>query len=459
MTNTDIIRKFNRLTLFKQNEHGAILVSFIIIFPFIMALIFITFEISNFLQREAKLSDAIEQATLALTVENNGIPNVAQQTKNRELVLSYANAYLPAEKFSNPIINIDDNISHLGYNAAVTMTYPAKFLSRSSVTDSISNIYTTGNGVAIKNKTIETIEPTDVVFVADYSGSMLLSFSDDESIKNGERINALRSAFKTLDNIIKSNSNVHTIGFIPFAWGTKRIVLENREKKEYCHFPFSPKTYKPNGDYIAKHRIKNDLTLDVIDTIGDIIDYENTIMSITENAKTIDIPMRDIKSKYICLSNSNAYSLEREQFDYSIENIIGMAPVGATLISSGILSANNIFKETANNGHKKLMIILSDGMDTYDAEELPNKGFLISKTLIDKGMCETIIKNGIQMVFIAIAYSPEKNVNAPEYINWKQCVGEDNYYEAHNAHELERDLQQAVSVSGTNEVGRNTPKK
>ncbi|ENY7402937.1 TadE/TadG family type IV pilus assembly protein [Yersinia enterocolitica] len=83
MTNTDIIRKFNRLTQFKKNEHGAILVSFIIIFPFFIALTFIIFEVSIFLQKKAKLSDAIEQATLALTVENDGIPNAAQQTKKQ----------------------------------------------------------------------------------------------------------------------------------------------------------------------------------------------------------------------------------------------------------------------------------------------------------------------------------------------------------------------------------------
>ncbi|HHH0000394.1 TPA: TadE/TadG family protein [Yersinia enterocolitica] len=459
MTNTDIIRKFNRLTQFKKNEHGAILVSFIIIFPFFIALTFIIFEVSIFLQKKAKLSDAIEQATLALTVENDGIPNAAQQTKNRELVLSYANAYLPSEGFSDPIINIDDNTNYLGYNVAVTMTYPVKFLGRSPLTNAISNIQTTDNGEAIKNKTIKFSKPTDVVFVADYSGSMLQSFSDDVSIKNGERINALRSAFIILHDAIKNNSNVNTIGFIPFGSGTKRKVSENGENKEYCHLPFSPKIYKPNGDYLSENAEATEDAWTFLDVIGDHIDYKKTIMSITENVRTIDIPMHDIKHKEICLSGTNSYSLEREQFDYSIEKIIEMVPLGGTLISSGILSANNIFKETADNGHKKLMIILSDGMDTYNSTKLPNKGFFISKTLIDEGMCEMIIKNGIQMVFIAIAYSPEKNVNAPEYINWKQCVGEDNYYEAHNAHELELELQQAVNVSETSEVGRNTPKQ
>ncbi|HDL8374204.1 TPA: TadE/TadG family protein, partial [Yersinia enterocolitica] len=129
------------------------------------------------------------------------------------------------------------------------------------------------------------------------------------------------------------------------------------------------------------------------------------------------------------------------------------------LISSGILSANNLFKKEANNRHRKLMIILSDGVDTYQDNFLPNKGLFISKTLVEKGMCERVISSGIQMAFIAIAYSPDDDVNEPEYINWRQCVGKDNYYEAHNADELMRDIQQAISKSATSEVGRNTPKK
>lgn len=65
-----------------------------------------------------------------------------------------------------------------------------------------------------------------------------------------------------------------------------------------------------------------------MDVIGDHIDYKKTIMSITENVRTIDIPMHDIKHKEICLSGTNSYSLEREQFDYSIEKIIEMVPLG-----------------------------------------------------------------------------------------------------------------------------------
>ncbi|AOF13745.1 TPA: pilus assembly protein [Yersinia enterocolitica] len=452
----DAIHKFNHFTLFKKNEQGAILISFMIIFPFFIALIFITFEISHYLQRKAKLSDAIEQATLALTIENNEIPDEPQQIKNNALVLSYVNAYLPSKKFLVPIININDNTHYLEYNAAVTMAYPAKFLSQSPFTNTISDMNITDNGVAIKNKAIEASEPTDVIFVADYSGSMLYNFNENKP-RDHERIDALRSAFRKLHDIIMDNSNINAIGYIPFSWGTKRIVFENQQQKTYCHFPFSPKIHKPKGNYLSDEIKRSSNTLLLLDYIGDIIDYDKTIDSITGNAQTIDIPMSDVRFGDVCLQGSNAYSLEQEQYINNIDNIIEMEPHGWTLISSGILSANNLFKNKAKNGHKKLMIILSDGVDTDDFPS--SKGIIISKMLVEKGMCEEIKENDIQMAFIAIAYSPDNNKNEPYHINWKKCVGEDNYYEAHNAHELEHKLQQAVSGSTTREVGRNIPKQ
>ncbi|WP_227724072.1 vWA domain-containing protein [Yersinia proxima] len=118
-----------------------------------------------------------------------------------------------------------------------------------------------------------------------------------------------------------------------------------------------------------------------------------------------------------------------------------MKPHGATLVSAGILAGNNILKESNS---QKLMIILSDGEDTYLSKN-------ISKELINKGMCEKIKDNGTRMVFIKIGY---KSSN----INWKKCVGSGNYYEAHNVYQLEADLMQALGATEIREVGRNTPK-
>lgn len=103
------------------------------------------------------------------------------------------------------------------------------------------------------------------------------------------------------------------------------------------------------------------------------------------------------------------------------------------------------------------MVILSDGEDSYDENPPDRAAFHISQKLIGKGMCEAIAANKITMAFIAIGYAPEE-VKAHYYIDWKKCVGENNFYEAHNAHELEAELREVLGANTSNEVGRNTPK-
>ncbi|HDL8284056.1 TPA: VWA domain-containing protein, partial [Yersinia enterocolitica] len=139
-----------------------------------------------------------------------------------------------------------------------------------------------------------------------------------------------------------------------------------------------------------------------------------------------------------------------------------MSASGSTLISSGILAANNLFRKKNNSANKKLMIILSDGNDgKYRAKSesiyagIPFKeesGNYITKDLIDMGMCEEIQKNNITMVFIAIGYEPHG-------IDWKKCVGKGNYYQANNTHQLEQSLQQALGSTNSSEVGRSMPKR
>ncbi|OWF82198.1 hypothetical protein B4900_00435 [Yersinia rohdei] len=143
--------------------------------------------------------------------------------------------------------------------------------------------------------------------------------------------------------------------------------------------------------------------------------------------------------------------------DSQFSKILNSRANGGTLISSGILSGNNLFKET-NNNNRKIMVILSDGDDndnTHAGDNRINKDapyLNITKKLIDNGMCERIKDNDIRMVFIAIGYTPDEN------IDWKKCVGEGNFYLASNAQELELDINRALATEDT-EVGRNTPKK
>ncbi|CNG08437.1 pilus assembly protein [Yersinia intermedia] len=499
-----------------KNEQGAILFPFIIFLPLIIGLIFFSFELAHFLQKKTKLSDAMEQATLALTVENNNsTPSAAQITKNAEIVSSYAQAYLPAETFSTPTINIIYNNGRVEYGAEINMSYSAKFLSNIQVTNLSTIINATDRGAARKNIISAPIEKTDVVFVADYSGSMDEHFNDDNN--EPQKIVALREIFNRLNDNILKNENIRTIGFIPFSWGTKNRVENGTRIMEYCHLPFVPKKHSPNGDYLRKYTLsglkqfpglerlehidhiayakiteeiynntKNKIDelniedaksadtflfrskqiiqqLNQLEIIEENINYDATINSILHNSpgtppKTINIPINDILNNYVCLNKTKSYSLNENHSNEIINDMIKMTPLGGTLISSGILSANNLFNENRSNDNKKLMIILSDGDDSFDKKYKENKGFYVTQNLIKKGMCERIKENGVTMAFIAIGYKPLYDTKSPRYIDWKECVGEKNYYEAQNTYELEADLLQALGTVDTSEVGRNIPK-
>ncbi|CNC50409.1 putative fimbrial anchor [Yersinia frederiksenii] len=515
---------FNKLFIFIKNENGAILLSFIFILPIFIGLIFLSFEISHFIQKKARLSDAIEQATLALTVDNDESPdddNIKKE-KNSKFIINYAKAYLPNEKFSNPVINITSHSDYINYQVDMTIYYPTKILNKIFQTVS-PEVSISDNARALKYTTTDS-KPTDVVFVADYSGSMNEYFDEsDESDESDEKkIVALRRIFKDIQNEIKYNNvNIDIIGFVPFSWGTKNFysrTLANMEKESFCHFPFVPNQFSPSSDYLAKYNFSekyniSDLKkfpelndLDIVDSIkngectynnyrkiineindklhyevdldesyvneiydsldlacnmayfdeiADIvesnIDYTKTLESINKADNTINIKMVDMPNNSICLRGSKAFTFDRHnRNNTSISKILGTRATGGTLISSGILTGNNIFLET-DNSHNKLMIIISDGDDSRQTDK-EKRYYNISKNLIKDGMCEKIKGNGIKMAFIAIGYVPRED------IDWRRCVGEENFYFAKNAHELELDIRQAL-VGVDSEVGRNIPKK
>ncbi|MDA5495978.1 pilus assembly protein, partial [Yersinia intermedia] len=309
-----------------KNEQGAILFPFIIFLPLIIGLIFFSFELAHFLQKKTKLSDAMEQATLALTVENNNsTPSAAQIAKNAEIVSSYAQAYLPAETFSTPTINITYNNGRIEYGAEINMSYSAKFLSNIQVTNLSTIINATDRGAARKNIIGAPIEKTDVVFVADYSGSMKNHFMNNNHEYRTIKIAALREIFNRLNNNILKNENIHTIGFIPFSWGTKNRVKNGTHIIEYCHLPFVPKQHSPNGDYLRKYTLsglKKFPGLEGLEHI-DHIEYADVNGKIYNNTKNqIDeLNIEDAESAYTFLLRSRHISEALNQFEIIEENI------------------------------------------------------------------------------------------------------------------------------------------
>ncbi len=510
---TFILEKYE---FFIKNRQGAILLSFMALIPVFIGLIFLSFEFSHFIQKRAKLSDALEQASLALSTENNYRNDRASNNRNNYLVTSYAQSYLPSERFSQPrVVNTyNESLGYTEYNASLQMNYQLALLN-SYLKQTPSPTWDVNENGAARKYLSSIAEPIDVVFVTDFSGSMDLPFGDIERNNRITKLDELKAIFVKLNNRIFSNDGINTIGFVPFSWGTKRISANGQVSSTYCHFPYSPKKIDGNGHYLQRYTASNLKNIPGLDNLSGIdnlaygqldedkhhailseiekkhrdneiptktrdqaknfldkaykvnqistitkiveehIDYKETINSIDRNGETIDIPMDDILDPFFCLKETNAKSLNFDPNSKGdINEILNMKAEGGTLASSGILVGNKMLTESQNNN--KLMIILSDGDDNTQKMSSPHDqktGIInITQKLITEGMCQKIKDNGIKMVFIGIGYVPDNNI-----IDWeKDCVGTGNFYLAKNAHELEISIERALVVD--DEVGRNIPK-
>ncbi len=135
---------------------------------------------------------------------------------------------------------------------------------------------------------------------------------------------------------------------MPFSWGTKIHAEEKKQVKIYCHFPFSFKDNNIKQKIREHNAVRERASVNhspIQKIIEDNVDFDDTINLITERGKVINIDMSDIAYDSICLKGSDAYLL-KEYSENTINDIIAMKPHGATLVSSGILAANNIFKES-----------------------------------------------------------------------------------------------------------------
>lgn len=506
----------NKLVLLINNKQGAIFLSFIALLPIFIGLIFLSFDLSHFIQKRAKLSDALEQAALALSTENNNIMDRENINRNNHLVSLYAQSYLPSEKFSLPVVinNYNEDSGYTEYNASIQMSYQLNWLPSYFRANPDTTLNVIDNGAARKYSS-SISEPIDVVFVTDFSSSMNLPFGDIEFNNRVTKLDELKTIFLNLNTRIFSNDGINTVGFIPFSWGTKNISADNSPPASYCHFPYIPKEIDKNGHYLRHYTAANLKKIAGLEDMSDIdnipygqlsedryydilaeidkkyqakeistenkyqanvfldrvykinqistitkimeehIDYKATVDSINHNNKAINIPMDDVLDPFFCLKEANAHSLHFDSHSKgNIDGILTMNAEGGTLASSGILVGSKMLAESRNAN--KLMIILSDGDDNtqkMSSQQDRDNGIVnITQKLITEGMCQRIKDNNIKMVFIGVGYIPDNNI-----IDWENdCVGTGNFYLAHNAHELEISLQRVLVAD--DEVGRNVPK-
>lgn len=401
------IRRFNR------DCSGAFAISFVMMSGFLFSMVAFGLEGSRYITERARLSDAMEQAALALTAEDNG--DGAQ--RNYSLSSDYFRAYMrhdvnvfkPTVIVKKGISSHNQNLSYVEYRVS-GQTLQNSWFSSTLFPSFDKQVVIGDNGAARKFRS-----NMDVIFVTDFSGSMNEGFGGSTKLAELKRI-----VLKLSDELFSYNID-NKVGFVPFGWGGKEGMS--------CDFPFVSNGPIPS-DILAKRGFK---------AFESYINIPGSVAAIPNRVHQIQIPISEV-AKDTCLRRSNSWKVPLTNNRAEISQINSMTAGGGTLVSSGVLLGVPYL--ASGTASRKVMVIVSDGTDDP-------KDVMITPRLINAGMCDRIRQvlstneSVGKISFIGIAYSPT--------VDWKSCVGDKNFYLPHTITELEDDLRRAVFE----EVGHN----
>lgn len=406
-------RMLKPLRRFLADESGVYAISFVMLSGFLLGMAAFGLEGSRYITERARLSDAMEQAALALTAEDNG----AGAARNYLLAQDYFRAYMrhdigvfkPTVIVNHGTSANNSNLSYVEYRVS-GQTLQDSWLASSFFPSFDKQVTVGDNGAARKYRS-----NMDVIFVTDFSSSMNDYF--DGSTKLAE----LKRIVLQLSKELFSYGINNKIGFVPFGWGGR--------EGGYCDFPFVT-----NGNYPYNYlRVSDFLTLE------SYVNVPATVAAIPRRVNDIRIPLSNVDGS-TCLSASSSWKVPLTSSMSQIQQIQGMTAMGGTLVSSGVLLGVPYLAD--GTASRKVMVIVSDGTDD------PNR-ISLTPRLINAGMCDKIRQvistddSVGKISFIGIDYRPT--------VDWKQCVGEKNFYLPKNIKELEDDLRRAVFE----EVGHN----
>jgi len=425
---------------FVRDQRGAYAISLALMGGFLLSMVALGFEGSRYITERARLSDAMEQAALALTAEDNGEGAMRNYTLSTDWLRAYMNH---AEHIDKPVIkvlhgttNIKNALSYVEYRLSSRVLQKSWF--SSTFFPSFDKQVNVGNnGAARKYRS-----NIDVAFVVDFSGSMRQSIDKEIGDKSKPwKVDVAKEIVVKLARQLAAYNIDNKVAFVPFGWGTRK---ENICTPQFVvHTPTPQKLFDNNN-------IQN------IASLYDYIDYEATIAAIPNQVYDIRYPISDV-AELLCLvfhgdndeegNISEAKTVELTADPEKLNNaIINMAASDRTLVSSGMLEGTQILAK--GSASRKVLVLVSDG------EDYPIKGDVgITERLVDAGLCErirsvlTTEKSVGKIAFIALKYNPTSD--------WERCVGKNNFYTAENFLEFEDAMNRAVYE----EVGHNTLKE
>lgn len=427
-------------SLSKQSGHAAIL--FAMIIPALFGLFTLASDGARALQTKARIQDAAEVATLAVSAHNadntdsSGADSGSQI--NRDIATDFLEQYMVdmtevsdlkiIKKNCDDIKECRDGLNNgearfFQYEVEAKTDHKSWFPGNEAIPGFGDSFTVAGAATARKYQS----EAVDVVFVADFSGSMKNSWAGGSNEKYIDLIGVMHDVSDELEKFNFENMDQkNTIGTTAYNFYTM-------------------------GD---SSLYSKDCYVDQLSFDGNNIDYEHVISTIF-----------DEKSSCITIKNNgedfNDIALS-DQFKNTNSQLALFKPGGGTASFQGMIRGAQLLSKGKNS--RRLMIILSDGFDDY--KHYPSKNNYNSKSSGSKkdsylkigyelinswGLCDQINKTlqnsssgEKEFRFVAIGFGydldnpPKSDDIKPDapFTSLADCVGENNLYEAEDIDEV-----------------------
>jgi tight adherence protein G len=448
-----------------NNQRGVAALFYIMLVPPLFGLYSLGTDGALMIQKKARMNEALESATLAVAAKNDPNedpnPDSGDEFMGSAVNLTLAEAYVAqymGTATDIPYIKVikrdcedipecveaispdSENPGQRYYQYEVLASATHETVHKNTDTITVSEYSVSSSSKAEKYQGL----PVDVVFVADFSGSMADPWDDGDYV-DGEKPKKHIALKETIESVTDELQKYNDL----YPTSTKHRV---------AIVPYSYKTVtKSGGSYCLSDQLRY--------TSGGDVDFIGTI----SNAFTDT-------GNCTSLSDANFYDVGfggsdgRNSFSGFNSKVAAFETGGYTASYQGLLKAAQ--RADANSGNpRRLIIILSDGKDkggvsgtSYSnnsgndliAKELYGANAIEGSNnvyLCDKirnqldSMSSTVQLSGktvtmsVKSTIAVIGFDYDVDTN----IGLKTCAGEQNVYEAQNADEIKSKILELIS--------------
>ncbi len=421
-----------------HNQKGVAAIFFVLIIPCLWGLFTLGVEGSRYLQEKARLSDSLESAVLAVAANKEQSDSENDTNNNKQLVSEYLD-YLNQEIASIDAVSITkiscedaekecgtpgvydrSGMRFIQYKVDVTTQYTSWFPGSEHMLGFDEKV-TMNTGAMARRYQQRAL---DIVFVADYSGSMKESWDGEPKYKGVRKnIGYILDELNKYNGLSGKEGDKNRASFVGYNF----FVKDKRGSSVYSieQVVYNQKCVKKKWKWIDGKLQQVCVKYDreepnVTGTISDIF---------TENTTT------DEKQDDGAIFYNREFTFNFSQLKKDISKFY---PSDGTSSYEGIISAARILNEPSDN-ERKLMVILTDGEDwRKDDSELlygVNTGV---------GICEPIRNqlnsSDVEFKMVVIGFDYDMNENK----GLKTCVGEKNVFKAENYDEIYNQILELI---------------